>query len=639
MSTDTEETGHAETGQTETGQTETGRATVRVARARDDDFVAFVETAGPYLYRTAYLLAGDSHRAEDLVQTAFERTYRVWDRVRDREPRAYARRVLVNLRIDTWRHTRREVVPGDDRLPVGTTPDRAGEVELRDALVRALARLAPQQRRVVVLRHLLDLSEADVAAELGRSVGTVKATNARALERLRGFVTEADLEAVDAPALDAAAVLRGSKASLRRRRAAQGATSGVAALLLVWFLAGPVRVPGLGEVALPGSEWFREVTGIERLLERRDDAAPGPGLTAAPVGSAEVEPLRETFAVSGDGTATATLAEDGSYFMVKSFAESGNPDLAGSAGSSVIEIVEIQEDGIPHAGEYESSSALGGLSTVVLSAVRQDSWLAWVDSPVTEGAPGVWAIRVRGPESGRFTVAEHRASDHAADGAVLGDPSLGLTAGRVAWLTEAPGPDGELVRTVSATAVDGTGPEQVVATGVRTFATHDDELVVTTVERVADGTMRYAITSHRDDGRTETLRPATPARPGTGAYWGRELAVSDRLVAWNDGVMVHVLDRATGRERVFGPGTAGEVVTSLDVSAGDVVWSTAGNKGDTVYLVADAVGDGQPQVVDHFGVVPNDRAVSAAVAGDLVAWHVESPGDGTASLYRARFEP
>ncbi|MFD6446203.1 SigE family RNA polymerase sigma factor [Promicromonospora sp. NPDC060204] len=634
MSTDTEETGQAGT-----GHPDAERATVRVARARDDDFVAFVETAGPYLYRTAYLLSGDTHRAEDLVQTAFERTYRVWDRVRDREPRAYARRVLVNLRIDTWRHTRREIVPGDDHLPVGTTPDRAGEVELRDALVRALARLAPQQRRVVVLRHLLDLSEADVAAELGRSVGTVKATNARALERLRGFVAEADLDVVDAPALDAAAVLRGSKAALRRRRAAQGATSGVVALLLVWFLAGPVRVPGLGEVALPGSEWFRELTGIERLLERREDAAPGPGLTTAPAGTAEVEPLLETFAVAYDGTATATLGEDGSYFMVKQFEESGDPDLPEGTGSSVIEFVEIQEDGIAHAGEYEASTALYGQSTVVTAAVRQGDRLAWVQSPVSDGASGVWAIRVREPGSGAVTVTEHSVSDHAADGAELGDPRLGLTAGRVGWLTETPGPDGELVRTVSATALDGEGSGQVVATGVRTFATNDDELVVTTVERVADGTMRYAITAHRDDGRTETLRPATSVPPGTGAYWGRELAVSDQLVAWNDGATIHVLDRATGRERVLEPETAEEIVTSLDVSAGDVVWSTDGNQGTTVYLVADAVGDGQPQVVDRFEAVRNDYTVSAAVAGDLIAWHVESAGDGTASLYRARFTP
>ncbi|MFC8943661.1 sigma factor-like helix-turn-helix DNA-binding protein, partial [Streptomyces griseoincarnatus] len=181
----------------------------------------------------------------------------------------------------------------------------------------------------MVLRHLLDLSEADVAAELGRSVGTVKATNARALERLRGMVAGVDLELVDAPAVDAAAVLRDSRAALRRRRVAQGTTSGAAALLVLWFLAGPVRVPGLGEVALPGSEWFREVTGIERLL---DDAEPAPGPTAPAVPAAEVAPLRETFAVLGDETATATLAADGSYFMVKSSPDSGMPGVPDGAG-------------------------------------------------------------------------------------------------------------------------------------------------------------------------------------------------------------------------------------------------------------------------------------------------------------------
>ncbi|MFC8943660.1 sigma factor, partial [Streptomyces griseoincarnatus] len=131
---------------------DTERTTVRVARSRDDDFVAFVETAGPYLYRTAYLLAGDSHRAEDLVQTAFERTYRVWDTVRDGEPRAYARRVLVNLRIDTWRHTRREVVPGDDHIPVRVAQDGSREVEVRDGGVRAPARPAAQNRPAGGLR-------------------------------------------------------------------------------------------------------------------------------------------------------------------------------------------------------------------------------------------------------------------------------------------------------------------------------------------------------------------------------------------------------------------------------------------------------------------------------------------------------
>jgi RNA polymerase sigma-70 factor (sigma-E family) len=611
----------------------TGHTAVRVTRSRDDDFVAFVETAGPYLYRTAYLLAGDSHRAEDLVQTAFERTYRVWEQVRDREPRAYARRILVNQRIDTWRRVRREVIPGDDHIPERIAQDASGEVVLRDALVRALARLAPQQRRVVVLRHLLDLSEADVAAELGRSVGTVKATNARALERLRGLVVGADLEVVDAPVVDADAVLRGSRAALRRRRVAQGATSGIAALLLVWFLLGPVRVPGLGDVALPGSEWFREVTGIERLLERRSDAPPAPAPTAPAVPAAEVEPLPETFAVLGDDTSTATLAEDGSYFMVKTFPGSGTPGTPEAAGTSVVELVEIQEDGIAHAGEYMGSGTVDGRDALILAAVRQGDRLAWAESPVVDGGdPAVWAIRVSEGAAVPVTVVEHGAADHPADDELLGDPWVGLTAGRVVWLTTAAGPDGEGVRTVSAKGAGGEGAEQVVATAVRTFATHDDEVLTTAATTGSDGVRRHVVTSFRDDGSTEVVRRA-PAGSGEDSGWGTELAASDRVVAWNDGAAVHVLDRRTGRERAFEPGAPGGVVTSIDVTAGDVVWSTARADGTTVYLTADALGDGRVEVLYE-----GEDVVSVAIAGDLVAWQVEAARTGTAALHRARFE-
>ena len=601
---------------------------------REQGFTDYFASRSGALRGTAYLLCGDWHRAEDLVQTAFERTYRVWDRVRDREPRAYARRILVNQRIDTWRHVRREVIPGDDHIPVGAAADGSGEVALRDALVRALARLAPQQRRVVVLRHLLDLSEADVAAELGRSVGTVKATNARALERLRGMVAGADLEMVDAPVVDAAAVLQGSRAALRRRRVAQGATSGVAALLLVWFLLGPVRVPGLGEIALPGSEWFREVTGLERLLENPE---PGPGPTAAPtVPAAEVDPLRETFAVLGDDTATATLAEDGSYFMVTSFPDSGTPEVPHGAGSSVIESVEIQEDGIPHRGDYVGSGTVDGLSTPIFDVVRQGDRLAWIETPMADGGdPEVWAIRVYGGAAGSppVTVAEHPEPDFSADGETLRDPWVGLTAGRAVWMTNGTGPDGEYLSKVWAKDADGEGAEQVVATAVRTFATHDDEVLTTAATRGSDGVTRYVITSYRDDGGTEIVRPATAAEPEDINSWGTELAVSDRLVAWNDGAAVHVLDRRTGRERTFEPGAAGDVVTSIDVAADDVVWTTVGGDGNTVYLVADALGDGRPQVLDE-----GASMFSAGIAGDLVVWSVPDVDADTASLHRARFE-
>jgi RNA polymerase sigma-70 factor (sigma-E family) len=166
------------------------RIEVRFAGSRDEQFEAFVADAGPYLLRVALLLSGDRNHAEDLVQTAFERTYRSWERACGTDPQAYARKVLVNLRIDRWRGAHREVLTSPDTLPQRATPSHADDVDSRDEVVLALAELPPAQRRVVVLRHLLDLTESETASELGVSVGTVKSHNARALARLRTLLTE-----------------------------------------------------------------------------------------------------------------------------------------------------------------------------------------------------------------------------------------------------------------------------------------------------------------------------------------------------------------------------------------------------------------------------------------------------------------
>ncbi|MGN6241078.1 MAG: SigE family RNA polymerase sigma factor [Cellulosimicrobium cellulans] len=178
-----------------------GAATVEVdlvaRRTRDQEFSAFMRDARDPLHRMAYLLCGDRHRAEELTQHALERTYRAWSRARERDPLAYARRVLANLRVDTWRRTRREVLAGPDELTQAEGAGRQGRpgtgeptasVDDRDAVVRALLTLPVKQRRVVVMRHLLDLSESEVAAELGMPVGTVKSTASRGLARLRALL-------------------------------------------------------------------------------------------------------------------------------------------------------------------------------------------------------------------------------------------------------------------------------------------------------------------------------------------------------------------------------------------------------------------------------------------------------------------
>lgn len=169
-----------------------------------DEFTAFVREHSATLYRVAYMLCGNPHRAQDLVQQTLERTYRSWGRVRDGSPLAYSRTVLVNLRVDTWRRTRREraVDPQDlmdltddghsARSSARTAPALDTQVGERDRVVRALAELPLKQRRVVVLRFLLDLGEAETAQTLGVPVGTVKSQASRGLARLRVLLGEPD---------------------------------------------------------------------------------------------------------------------------------------------------------------------------------------------------------------------------------------------------------------------------------------------------------------------------------------------------------------------------------------------------------------------------------------------------------------
>ena len=184
-------------------------STSPATRTRDEQFTAFVKEHQAELLRTAWLLCGDAHRAEEMAQQALVRTYGAWNRARNGDPLAYTRRVMVNLRVDTWRRRRREVlVPpedvSDDAEHIGRAPRRDTEDQQadRDRLVRALATLTERQRRIVVLRHLMDLPVDDVAAALNVSVDTVKSTASRALLQLRGVLSEhyPALNTADTPA-------------------------------------------------------------------------------------------------------------------------------------------------------------------------------------------------------------------------------------------------------------------------------------------------------------------------------------------------------------------------------------------------------------------------------------------------------
>ncbi|HEY3750031.1 MAG TPA: SigE family RNA polymerase sigma factor [Pseudonocardiaceae bacterium] len=155
----------------------------------DSEFVEFVQASSARLHHAAYLLSGDRHQAEDDVQTALVRVYAAWPRVRRQDPFAYTRKVLANLVIDRWRRPFREdATEGVPELPV--RGDLADGVVVQDWLMRALAQLTARERAIVVLRHFWDLSEADVAAELKVSLGTVKSTTSRALVKMRAIPGE-----------------------------------------------------------------------------------------------------------------------------------------------------------------------------------------------------------------------------------------------------------------------------------------------------------------------------------------------------------------------------------------------------------------------------------------------------------------
>jgi len=152
---------------------------------RDADFAAYMAARQPSLLRTAYLLTGDRHTAEDLVQTAFAKLYLSWDRVQRRElVDGYVRRILVNERNSRWRRERSRALEVIGDVPDRPEGDEAQAYADRDEIWQALQAMPPRTRAVLVLRYWEDLSEAQTADLLGCTVGTVKSQASRGLRKL-----------------------------------------------------------------------------------------------------------------------------------------------------------------------------------------------------------------------------------------------------------------------------------------------------------------------------------------------------------------------------------------------------------------------------------------------------------------------
>jgi len=157
---------------------------------RDADFTAYLEARQGRLLRTAYLLTGDQHQAEDLLQTSMAKLYLAWDKVRDRGSiDAYARRIMVNEHNSAWRRPwrRRERATdfADAGAPVDTPVRHEYDEGVGGAVWQLVQTLPRRARAVVVLRYYEQLTEAETAEVLGVSVGTVKSQNARAMAALR----------------------------------------------------------------------------------------------------------------------------------------------------------------------------------------------------------------------------------------------------------------------------------------------------------------------------------------------------------------------------------------------------------------------------------------------------------------------
>jgi RNA polymerase sigma-70 factor (sigma-E family) len=177
-----------------------GNAVVRSASevTPDDEFVEFAQAAAPRLRRTAFLLCGDWHTAEDLTQSALAKVFVSWRRIRRRDAaHAYATRTLVNTYLADKRLRRVEEVL------TARVPDRPAEnavPEDRLLALSALAALPARARAVVVLRYWEDLSVNQAAQVLGCTPGNVKSQSARALDKLRAGLAAAEAETGIAPA-------------------------------------------------------------------------------------------------------------------------------------------------------------------------------------------------------------------------------------------------------------------------------------------------------------------------------------------------------------------------------------------------------------------------------------------------------
>lgn len=165
-------------------------------RARRD-FADFVAARSAELLRLAYVLTGDQHSAEDLLQSSLTRAAAHWGGIHS-APEGYVRRILYREQVSRWRRGARRPETTVAQVPELATQDLADGADIRVALRGALLALPPGKRAVLVLRYLEDLPEAQVADILGCSVGTVRSQTHKAIAQLRSALPTLGLTSTEA---------------------------------------------------------------------------------------------------------------------------------------------------------------------------------------------------------------------------------------------------------------------------------------------------------------------------------------------------------------------------------------------------------------------------------------------------------
>ena len=644
---------------TSSGEGEASDVRVDVPRNRDAEFTAFVRDSGAYLHRTAYLLCGDPHRAEELVQSTFERVYRTWAKVRPGTQRAYARQILVNLKIDSWRRGRRESLPGDDKIPVASTTDHAGRVVLRDELVRGLAQLSTTQRRVVVLRHLLDLPEAEVARELGLAVGTVKAANSRGLARLRDLLREG-AETIEPVDFDERAVLDRSRAALRRRRVGQAAGAACVVLLLALGVVtrGPVPIPGIGPVVLPGGQLLAPLfddgraeqigpgpalVGNTPVACPEDVPAPTPNRPAEP--GEDVGPLNDPLVVNAADARLLTCHDvDIAAVTPGSLDDAGLPVTAngeplpepgGLSGTGEIwhfDSADLFDDNDETDDAYIQSTWAGDHSGSRSSLTRYQGSRTFPTGLAVTGDRVVWSEYATAETSPRMSfLSTLSLSGETLTG--LADPLietedrlwlLATTQDHALWTAGVTYDDTHLF----ATTLDGEGTPTELAAGVTALAADEDEAIAAVLTPGAGGTRTMSIWLFDDLAGGDLTGNILIEIENDSSAEVTAVAISDDVFAWavtpvgagSSAGTLYVLDRVGGRDSVVrlpdGP------VEDLRASGGLVSWTStetaAENPASSSYLYRATSSAAGYDGVD-LARFPGD-STTASLAGDRTAW-------------------